>query len=444
MAHLWAMRHFLPPALLLAVPLAAQVPLSGPMTGHTSLTGTTLWMQCHAPCQAAVQYWPEHAPDSVTVMPTKRSDPHLGHVLKFTVEGLRPGTTYRYQVSINGTTLAFPEALSFRTQPHWRFRSDPPEFTIALGSCAYINEPSHDRPGTPYGGEYGIFDAIAAKAPDVMLWLGDNIYLREPDQYTRGGYLHRYTHTRATPEMQALLRCAAHYAIWDDHDFGPNDADGSWPLAPKARELFELFWANPTTGVPGAENTVASAFSWGDVDVFLLDDRTHRTRPDLRTSPTALLGAAQLDWLVRALKYSSAPFKLVAIGSQVLNTEAIFETYATIPGERAELLRRIEEEGIRGVVFLTGDRHFTELSELELKDGRVLYDLTVSPLTSGVHPPREEDRNTNRVKGTVVTQRNFATLTFSGPRKARSMAMRVFDTAGTLLWERTIEQDKVE
>jgi alkaline phosphatase D len=126
----------------------------------------------------------------------------------------------------------------------------------------------------------------------------------------------------------------------------------------------------------------------------------------------------------------------VAIGSQVLNDAAVYENYATMPQERAELLRRIEEEGIHGVVFLTGDRHFTELSEVKLKDGRVLYDLTVSPLTSGVYKAKET--NTNRVDGTIVEQRNFATLSFSGTLKERVMLIRVFDAKGTLLWERTI------
>jgi alkaline phosphatase D len=146
-----------------------------------------------------------------------------------------------------------------------------------------------------------------------------------------------------------------------------------------------------------------------------------------------------LDWLVRALKYSNAPFKLVAVGSQVLNTAAVYENYATIAAERAELLRRIEAEGIKGVVFLTGDRHFTQLSALRLKDGRIVHDLTVSPLTSGVHNPQEQ--NDHQVEGTQVVQRNFATLTFRGKRRERVMDIRVFDATGTLLWERTMPSE---
>ncbi|HRD54447.1 MAG TPA: alkaline phosphatase D family protein, partial [Flavobacteriales bacterium] len=149
---------------------------------------------------------------------------------------------------------------------------------------------------------------------------------------------------------------------------------------------------------------------------------------------------AQVDWLIRALKYSDAAFKVVAVGSQVLNSAAIYETYATMGAERERLLKRIEDEGLRNVVFLTGDRHFTELSSVQLKDGRTLYDLTCSPLTSGVHKPKEV--NANRVDGTLVEQRNFATLSFSGVRKERVMTMRVFDAEGQLLWERAIQEER--
>ena len=98
-----------------------------------------------------------------------------------------------------------------------------PDFRFVIGSCAYINDPPYDRPGEPYGGEYEIFEQIAAQRPDFMIWLGDNVYLREPDWNSEAGILYRYTHTRSLPQLQKLLRICPHYAIWDDHDFGPND-----------------------------------------------------------------------------------------------------------------------------------------------------------------------------------------------------------------------------
>ena len=86
-------------------------------------------------------------------------------------------------------------------------------------------------------------------------------------------------------------------------------------------------------------------------------------------------------------------------------------------------MSRIEAEDIRGVVFLSGDRHTTELSEWTLSNGRKVYDLTVNPWTSGPGHAREEG-NSLRVEGTYVEQRNYAKLTFEGPRKIARVKLR--------------------
>ena len=433
------MRTLLPIPLLLACRISAQVVINGPMPGHVDLLEATIWMQCHGPCTARLEYWAIGKPDSVLRTDVQDSEASRAHAMDFVLDQVVPGTTYGYRPVVNGSVVDVGQPLSFSTQPLWKFRGDPPDFTLAMGSCTYINEPTYDRPGDPYGGDYQIFNSIADKKPDLMLWLGDNIYMREPDWGSRTGFLHRYTHMRSTPDMQRLLRSTQHCAIWDDHDFGPNDADGSFVHGDLAREMFDLFWPNPTCGVPGVEG-ITTSFSHADVDFFLMDDRTYRVPSDLVTDKPAMLGEAQIDWLIRALKYSDASFKLVAVGSQVLSTSAQYENYATFTAERGELLRRIEEEGIRGVVFLTGDRHFTELSLLPLKDGRTVMDLTASALTSGTY--KATDKNELRVEGTVVEQRNFATLTFSGAKNDRTMTMRVFDANGAQLWERAVPQEK--
>lgn len=428
-------------ALVPSGPLHAQIGINGPMPGHADLLEATIWMQCQGPCSARLEYWTVGRPDSILRTPVQDSEASRAHAMDFIMDQVVPGTTYNYRPVVNGRVVEVGQQLAFSTQPLWKFRSDPPRFTVAVGSCAYINEPAYDRPGTPYGSEYGIFNSIAAQKPDLMLWLGDNIYLREPDWGSRTGFLHRYTHSRSLPELQALLRSTRHYAILDDHDFGPNDADASFVNAALAREMFDLFWPNPGSGVPGAEESVATSFSHADVDFFLLDDRSYRVPPDMVTGDPAMLGAAQIEWLIRALKYSDASFKLIAVGSQVLSESATHENYATFSKERSELLRRIELEGIPNVVFLTGDRHFTELSALPLSNGRTLFDLTSSSLTSGTYKATAD--NPLRVDGTVVEQKhNFALLTFDGKKNERIMTIRVLDAEGKLLWERSVAQEQ--
>ena len=153
-----------------------------------------------------------------------------------------PGKTYEYQLLINNQTVKLNYPTEFSAQTDWSFKTDPPPFKVALGSCAYINDPPYDRPGKPYGSGYEIFESINNADPDIMLWLGDNIYLRPADWYSRTGIMHRYTHTRSVPELQALLANAHNYAIWDDHDFGPNDSDRSYVHKDVTLEAFKLFW----------------------------------------------------------------------------------------------------------------------------------------------------------------------------------------------------------
>lgn len=411
---------------------------SGPMLGYSEMREVLLWVQTSEPAEVHFEYWTDEQPDTRFRTRKLQTDPYFAHTAKLRADRVQPGQAYTYQLFINGEAVALPYPTTFRTQPVWKWRTDAPDFSVAIGSCTYVNEPVYDRPGNPYGGEYGIFQTIHGMRPDLMLWLGDNIYLREADWFSRTGILHRYTHTRSLPEMQPLLASSFHYAIWDDHDYGPNDSDRSWIHKETALEAFDLFWGNPTLGQPGVGGN-GTAFQYMDMDFFLLDGRYFRTPNDMEHGEQMLLGRAQLEWLVESLVYSQAPFKMVAVGGQMLNTAQRYETFINLaPQERAYLLERIEEEEITGVIFLTGDRHHTELSRLVNAKGNVVYDLTCSPLTSGVANPNEENRL--RVEGTLVKDRNFGLLNFRGPRNARELYIQIFDTEGTQLWDYTIPQ----
>lgn len=403
---------------------------SQPMVGHVSMRGVNLWAQTTSPNVELVATILSAKGDTMVSQADAISHP-IFRTVTFDLGGLEPGTSYKCLISAEGQNIA--DTLNFETQPLWDFRTEPPAFQVLTGSCAYVNEEVYDRPGKPYGGDYQIFEAMAQEEPDMMLWLGDNVYLREVDFQSIHGYAHRYSHMRALPEMQNLLGACPHYAIWDDHDFGPNDCDGSWIHKDWAQSAFEAFWANPSYGVPGRVEGIASAFRFVDMDFFLMDNRTHRVNHKMNTTTTQMLGREQLDWLIEALKASRAPFKFVAVGGQVVSDAAIYENMAQFPAERSELLDRIDKEGIRGVVFLTGDRHNTELSRIELPNGGLVYDLTASPLTSGSYDHTDEPNN-HRIGGSMVGVRNYAALNFSGPRKDRKCEIEIRDSEGELIW----------
>ena len=426
---------------LAPAPLRAQARLAaGPMPTYAEMTSAGVWVQLAAPGTVQLRAWPDGDPAAARLtapLAVGADDDHLAHVV---LDALRPGTPYAYEVYVDGARVAHEGPFLLATQPLWRFRGDPPELTILIGSCAYVNDAWADRPGREYGGGFGIFDVMAEQRADLMLWMGDNVYYREPDWLTEPAMRARYAHTRALPELQRLLASTHHYAIWDDHDYGPNDSDRAFRLRREAREVFMDYWPDVTW----PEQGVARRFGWADVDVFLLDDRSFRSPNAQRAlDDKVMLGDAQRRWLVDALAGSSATFKLVVCGGQVVNPIVRYEGFGEFPVEQRVLFDALVAERIEGLVFLSGDRHHSELLAVTWEGGGYpWYEFTSSPLTAGAHEghPDEID-NPARVPGTFVRgTRSFGKLAVRGPAGARRLELSAHDASGAPLWQHVVEQ----
>ena len=432
-----------------AAPPEAEAPalVAGPMLADVTQRGAAVWVLTRPGADVAVDAFGPAPQSAGGTMLAASGHATSGPDGTATVRlfGLEPGTRYDLTVTVDGadvTPTAYPVRVD--TQPLWQWRTDPPAFTAAIGSCYYDNDPAYDRPGNAYGGSPSIFGRIDALDPDLMLWLGDNVYLREVDWWDAAGIDYRYRHSRSEPALQPLLARAAHYAIWDDHDYGPNDSDRSYVLKDEALATFADYWPAAARGMPGVPG-VFTHFQWADVEFFMLDDRYHRAPNDAPAAERQILGPEQTRWLLDTLTASQAPFKVVAVGGQFLNPLAVFETFAAIaPAERQRLLDQIAARRIEGVVFLSGDRHHTELLKMDRPGAYPLYEFTSSPLTAGAstYPLRDdspERTNPLRVDGTLVAgEHNFGTLTVTGPRTDRVMAMRTYKADGALLWEHTV------
>ena len=426
---------------------------SGPMVGYSEMREVMLWVQTNQPARVQIRYHKIGSPTPGQSTPayltnevqTNRQMAFTAHLLADQVE---PGATYTYDLLIGGQKVSLPYPTQFQTQSLWQWRTDPPTFRFGVGSCTYVNEPNTDRPGTPYGAGYEIFTALAAQKPDFMLWTGDNTYTREVDWNSRSGVLRRYTHTRSLPEMQPLLASTHNYAIWDDHDYGPNDSDRSYWLKDVTLDAFKLFWANPNFVFPeGCTGT----FTWNDCQFFMLDDRTYRAPNEMPDGPEkAYFAEKQVQWLLDALTFSKATFKFIVTGGQIVNPTKAFENYATYGTERDRLFKAITDARIPGVLFLTGDRHHSILHKLDRtapgrSDAYPLYDLTISPLTSSpAKPLADELKLPTYVEGTLVTDRNFGILSVSGPLKDRVLTIQVYDQKGTERWTKQLRASELK
>lgn len=442
----------LAPVLLLAVSLnmyAQPRIISGPMLGPVEFRDAKLWLEVSADTKSvSVQYNPKSKAKAITTLNYKGQLGNEFNPLQFTLGGLDFNTTYQYKFLINGkVTIAGGE---FTTKDIWQWRKPVPNFSFITGSCSYFNQPEIDRkftdrvnldkPAKPYGGDSTIFETMARENAKFMLWLGDNWYTREVDYYSEWGLWYRAHHDRAQPVLQKLLKAMPQLATWDDHDYGPNDIGKSYILKDASRRVFMNYFCNSSYGENG--QGIYTMHSWADVDLFLTDDRWFRSEDKMKDSVDGhvntekrMLGPQQMEWLKNALLFSTATFKIIVVGSQVLNRVSPFEKLRDFPVEYEEMMNFLKDNPISGVLFLTGDRHHSEIIREERAGIYPLYDITVSPLTSSIGAfAGPEKNNPYRVFG-IDQEENYARFSFSGPLVNRKLNIEFFGASGNKLGE---------
>lgn len=417
---------------------------NGPMLGAVEMSEARIWVQTETADRVQLKYWIDSKPEqyfwSQEVQTSLEND--FTHV--FVLGNLKTGSLYQYQVVQAGKALKQQAQQQFRTQIFWQNHQNPPDFTLALGSCVYLTDTEADPPNQVMGGDYSIFESIHALAPDFMLWLGDNIYLRFPDFYARSAIDKRYRQLRALPEIQKLQRGIPNYAIWDDHDFGDNDADRAYRLRTESLHYFKRYWANPSYGTQETPG-IFTRFQWSDAEFFLTDNRFYRA-PNADQNPQKdYFGPEQLQWLKDSLISSDARFKIIAVGNQVLNTQNPSENMYTYQKEYQNLLDWLANSRIQGVILLSGDRHHSEMLKLERPGLYPLYEWTVSPLTSNFYPPFPEEVDLAvRIPGSLFLGRNFGLLQLSGPPEDRQISFSLRDAQGKEQWHYALNASALE
>ncbi|MDO8544752.1 MAG: alkaline phosphatase D family protein [Opitutaceae bacterium] len=391
----------------------------GPMIGHTGPRDTRIWARASQPARLAVRIGTDADLANARVIegPALGGDSDfMGHVV---VEGLQPTTTYHYAIILDGKTAMAQPYPSFTTAPE---TGSAGKTRVAFSSCV-------GRSGFMTA---AIWAEMSARPRfDLLLMLGDNTYADStvPEIQRR----HYYDH-RGTLGYAEITRRVPTYAIWDDHDYGPNDSDRTAQGKEISLQTFQQFWANPGYGQrddPGAY----FKFSRGDVDFFMLDNRYHRSpnrAPDDGTK--TMLGAAQLAWFKRELLASRAKVKLIASGSE-WEPNGHLDSWTSFGRERDEIFGFMREHDVQGVILLSGDRHFTGAYQI----GGRFIEVTSGPLgsrtTNGVNKP---DMFLNLVEGTMCSVFDVDT-TAAEPR----VTLEVYRGGFGRIHERTLTWDEI-
>ena len=278
---------------------------------------------------------------------------------------------------------------------------------IAFGSCGHQD---HEQP---------ILREVVAAEPEIFVYLGDNIYGDTRDMALLQA---KYDKLAAKEEFRELRSKVAVTAIWDDHDYGENDAGKEYPKKEESRRIFLDFWKVPENSPrrerPGIYGSHLYREGERAVQLILLDTRFFRDPLKRKTGPPwkndyepdpdpakSLLGEDQWKWLENELR-RPADLRIIATSIQFSHEYNGWESWTNLPAERLKMIEMIRRTRANGVLFISGDVHWGEISRLPVEGGYPLNDVTSSGLTEDwetVEP------NENRI-GPVIRANNFGMI----------------------------------
>ncbi len=314
---------------------------------------------------------------------------------------------------------------------------------IAFGSCAEATKPQP------------VWNPILARQNDLFIFLGDNIYADTRDMAVLSA---KYAELAAIPGFAKLRDSTPVLAVWDDHDFGENDAGGEYPMKDESRRIFLDFWGEPAGSPRRARDGIYGSWVFGEpgrrVQVILPDLRYNRTAmtplelggadhstwgqarvaaglelpgPYMRNpDPKAtMLGERQWQWLEHQLEVP-AEVRLIGSSLQVLADFTGWESWANFAHDRERLFDAIRRKRANGVLFLSGDIHYAELSRQDVNVPYTLWDLTSSGLTEEWRVPTP---NVNRASE-VISDANFGFIDIDWQGPATTLSIGIIDATG--------------
>jgi alkaline phosphatase D len=436
---------------------------SGDVTDNSAI----VWSRTNVQALMHVQYDTNlsfsHA-KSKTLLVDELTD-FAGHIK---LDSLSPNTLYYYRIWFSPTfgnidttanskgslSLATSESIigSFRTAPDHLTSSSSDStnnrtinFVVGgdLGGQNYCR-----RDGTGGIQDYPIFSIMQSLSPDFFIFNGDQIYgdiactADGPSNVTgwkniegnfpsvtdnkvnwnnqtqlQDVYNKHWEYNRADPHIQNLLRNTSMYSQADDHEV-VNDYGGKWSYwtdATKNRTGFPnvvkagidaFFNFSPIDRNKDEPNRIYRSFNWGkDLDLFLLDMHSYRSRDDLPDTPQnnkTLLGKEQLHWLEQSLLNSTATWKVISsdvpttipscfnkeLGCDNWATDTTNSTFKkTFTRERSDFLKFLDDHDIKNVVVVTTDVHFPTNILVEDDpnhdgDKLIYYELVSGPISA--------------------------------------------------------------
>lgn len=270
------------------------------------------------------------------------------------------------------------------------------QLKVAFGSC---NDAYNVTP---------LWPSILAENPDIWIWMGDNIYAdtRDPNEMKREYNLLKSNHEYS--QLRSLTKYI--WGVWDDHDYGENDAGKYYPMKNTSQQLFLDFLDFPAIHPNRTQLGIFQTYAVNVQDKlirFILFD-TRFFRDDIKENGEGdILGESQWNWFEKILKLENTDIFILVSSIQLIPTMQEYEKWENFPKARQKLLNLFSEyHPKKTIIILSGDRHHGEISYLENKSNK-FYEITSSGMSHYSDP--YNDPNHLRV-GKPVFDYNYGSL----------------------------------
>lgn len=263
---------------------------------------------------------------------------------------------------------------------------------IAFGSCNKQNKAQ----------DYWL--QVAAHEPSHFLWTGDAVYTKSRDV---GMLQQAYRNQTSNENYSRFSSSVLVDGVWDDHDYGVNDAGRHVPNKELRRTTYLQFIKRPdvlNSTQDGVYHSLDVVLNDVKVKVIFLDTRSFRddhwirslgeypvkgsalvasairaaysTLGFARQYAGQMLGEAQWEWLDRTLeesKQQGTDAHILVSSVQVLTTNPVFESWGHFPIEKKRLFDLLKKHDPNGLVMISGDVHLAEIGQARFKraDGSV-------------------------------------------------------------------------
>jgi alkaline phosphatase D len=268
-------------------------------------------------------------------------------VVSIPLGGLTPDTEYHYAIEVDGKA-----DLDRRGEFH-TFKDGPFSFSLAFASCAET------------GSNHRVFETIREREPLFFLHMGDFHYEDRADD--QPAIRTAYERVLASPRQSELYRSVPIAYMWDDHDFGGNNADSTSNSRPAVRRVYRQYVPHYPLAAGNGNGPIYQAWTVGRVRFLLTDLRSERS-PDSRADGPAktMMGAAQKAWLKREMLAAQKAGQLIVWVSTPPWIEAPApgsDGWGGFSTERRELANFFKQNGISRLVMLSGDAHMLALDD---------------------------------------------------------------------------------